>query len=86
MSKNKDPFKFTKKFKGIFEKVIIVPIGPGSESINPNILKKALIFNGIKSESSKNLNEAFRKISSKESKLICVFGSLYLCGNFLNEN
>ena len=71
------PLRFTKRDK--VNKIL-------SESINPNILKKALIFNGIKSESSKNLNEAFRKISSKESKLICVFGSLYLCGNFLNKN
>ena len=27
-----------------------------------------------------------KKISSKESKIICVFGSLYLCGNVLNKN
>ena len=38
MSKNKDPFKFTKKFKGIFEKVIIVLIAP--VRVQSNILKK----------------------------------------------
>ena len=86
MSKNKDPLKFTKKFKGIFEKVFVVPVGPNSESINPDVLKKILTLNGIKSEKAKNLNEAIKKISSRKSKLICVFGSLYLCGNFLNKN
>ena len=25
-------------------------------------------------------------VSSKEKKIICVFGSLYLCGNILNKN
>ena len=33
-----------------------------------------------------NFNEALKKISSKEKKLIVCFGSLYNIGNILNKN
>ena len=34
----------------------------------------------------KKYEEALKKIASRERKIICVFGSLYLCGNILNKN
>ena len=34
----------------------------------------------------KNINSAIEQLSSKEKKIICVFGSLYLCGDFLKRN
>ena len=37
-------------------------------------------------ETSKNFEEALKRITSKEKKIICIFGSLYLCGNILNKN
>jgi len=37
-------------------------------------------------EMSDSFEDALKKISSKERKIICVFGSLYLCGNVLNKN
>jgi len=42
--------------------------------------------NNYNSETSKSFEEALKKITSRERKIICVFGSLYLCGNILNKN
>ena len=33
-----------------------------------------------------SFDQAIRKISSKQKKIICAFGSLYNCGNILNKN
>ena len=45
-----------------------------------------LAKNKIKSEMSSNVEEALKKISNNEKKLIVCFGSLYNCGNILNKN
>jgi folylpolyglutamate synthase/dihydropteroate synthase len=37
-------------------------------------------------EIADNLEDALKKISSGEKKIICIFGSLYLCGNVLSKN
>mgnify|MGYP000713226321 CR=1 FL=1 len=37
-------------------------------------------------EKANNFNEAIKKISSKEKKIIVCFGSLYNVGNILNKN
>ena len=42
--------------------------------------------NNYSSETSESFEKALKKITSKEKKIICVFGSLYLCGNVLNKN
>jgi len=34
----------------------------------------------------KNFDTVLEKISTKEKKVICIFGSLYQCGNVLNKN
>ena len=42
--------------------------------------------NNYDSETSKSFEESLKKITSKEKKVICCFGSLYSAGNILNKN
>jgi dihydrofolate synthase / folylpolyglutamate synthase len=86
MTKHKEPTKFIKKFKGIFKKIITVNIENETSSVSSKLLLKIAKNNNYKSEIANNIEEALKKISSKEKKIICIFGSLYLCGNVLNKN
>ena len=86
MTKNKNPEKFIKQFKGIFKKIITVPIENENFSLSNKLLFKIAKKNNYITEISKNLNQALKIISTKEKKIICIFGSLYLCGDFLNKN
>ena len=86
MTKNKDPNNFIKQFKGIFEKVVSIPIENEPSSESNKILFKISKKNNFNSEISKSFESALQMISSKEKKVICVFGSLYLCGNILRKN
>ena len=86
MTKNKDPKKFIKQFKGVFKKIVTVPIENESSSVSNTFLYKIANNYGYKTEISKNLDQALKIITSKEKKTICIFGSLYLCGNVLNKN
>ncbi len=86
MTKNKDPELFIKQFKGVFKKIITVPIENESAALSKNILYKIAKKNNYKVENSSNFEDAIKKITSNEKKIICVFGSLYLCGNILNKN
>ena len=86
MMKNKDPYSFIKQFKGIFKKVYTIPINGEKNSMSPKILAKIAKYNDIKAISLKNFDTALKKISTKEKKIICIFGSLYQCGNILNKN
>ena len=86
MSKNKEPDLFIKQLKGIFEKIITMPIENERNSVTANELYKIAIKNKFVSEKSKNFSEALKKISDKNEKLIVCFGSLYNCGNILNKN
>jgi dihydrofolate synthase/folylpolyglutamate synthase len=86
MTKNKDPNKFIKQFKSIFKQIITVPIENESASLSNKLLFKIGKKNNFRIKLSKNFDEALKKISSKERKIICIFGSLYLCGNVLNKN
>ena len=53
----------------------------------PNtLLSKIAEKNDCRVQSSNSFEQALKIISSKEKKIICVFGSLYLCGNVLNKN
>jgi len=40
----------------------------------------------FKVETAKNLDEAIKKITSRDKKLIVCLGSLYNVGNILNKN
>ena len=86
MTKNKEPDLFIKQLKGVFKKVVTMPIPNEFSSVSANELYKLAIKNKFKVEKSHDFTEALRKISSKEKKLIVCFGSLYNCGNILNKN
>ena len=86
MTKNKDPDLFIRQLRGLFKKIVTMPIENESSSVSVNELYKVAVKNKFKAEKSKNFAEALKKISSKEQKLIVCFGSLYNCGNILNKN
>mgnify|MGYP001272564074 FL=1 len=86
MTKNKDPDRFIKKFKGIFKKIITIPIKNESAALSNKLLLKIAKNNNYDSETSKSFEESLKKITSKEKKVICCFGSLYSAGNILNKN
>ncbi len=86
MTKNKDPDKFIKNFRGLFKKIYTVPIENETASLSNKYLFKIAKKNKFKTELSSNFQAAIKKISSKNKKIICIFGSLYLCGNVLNKN
>ena len=86
MSKNKEPDLFIKQLKGVFKKIVTMPIENELNSVSSSELYKVAVKNKFKVEKSNNFTEALKKISSKEKKLIVCFGSLYNCGNILNKN
>ncbi len=86
MMKNKDPSNFIKQFKGIFKKIYTIPISGEKNSMSPKILAKIAKKNNMEAFSFKNFDTVIKKISTKENKVICIFGSLYQCGNILNKN
>ncbi len=86
MTKNKEPDLFIKQLKGVFKKIVTMPIENEVNSVSANELYKVATKNKFKAEKSNNFLEAVKKISSREKKLIVCFGSLYNCGNILNQN
>jgi folylpolyglutamate synthase/dihydropteroate synthase len=86
MTKNKDPNKFIKHFRGIFNKIITIPIENEPASLSNKLLFKIAKQNNYNVELAKNFDSAIKKIKSKKKKIICVFGSLYLCGSVLKKN
>ncbi len=86
MTKNKDPDLFIKQLKGVFKKIITMPIDNEVNSVSAQQLYKVATENKFNVEKSDNFAQALKKISSKEKKLIVCFGSLYNCGNILNKN
>ncbi len=86
MTKNKDPDLFIKQLKGVFKKIITMPIKNEVNSVSAQELYKIATKNKFNVEKSDDFAQALKKISSKEKKLIVCFGSLYNCGNILNKN
>jgi len=86
MMKNKEPNLFIKQFKGIFKKIITMPIENEQATMSSKELKQIALKNKFNVEKANSFNEALKKISSKEKKLIICFGSLYSVGNILNNN
>ena len=86
MMKNKEPSNFINQFKGVFEKVYAIPINGEKNSMSPEILAKIAKKNGINVSAFKSFEKVLKKVSTKDKKIICVFGSLYQCGNILNKN
>ena len=86
MMKNKDPHNFIQKFKGIFKTIYTVPIEGEKNSMSPLSLANIAKKYSIDVVPSKSFDEALKKISTHQKKIICVFGSLYQCGVVLNKN
>jgi dihydrofolate synthase/folylpolyglutamate synthase len=86
MMKNKEPDIFIKQFKEIFKKIITIPIENEKGSMPAQELSRIALKNKFNVEKANTFNEALKKISSKEKKLIVCFGSLYNAGNILNKN
>ncbi len=86
MMKNKQSDLFVKNLRGVFKKIYTVPIENEKGSLKSKELHKIASNNKINSESCKNFDEALKKISSKETKLCVVLGSLYQIGNVLKKN
>ena len=86
MMKNKEPGLFIKQFKGIFKKIITIPIENEQNCMSAKDLKAIAKKNQFNVDKANNFNEAIRKITSKDKKLIICIGSLYNVGNILNKN
>ena len=86
MMKNKEPDLFIRQFKGIFKKIITIPIENEKNCISAIDLKTIAKRNKFNADKASNFNEAIKKITSSEKKLICCIGSLYNLGNILNKN
>ena len=86
MLKNKNPNQLIKNFKGIFKKIITVKISNEPNAMSSVDLCRIAKKNGFKTIDSKNIKDALKKISTKEKKIICIFGSFYFVGNALSMN
>ncbi len=86
MMKNKEPELFIKQFKGIFKKIITMPIENEKNCMSAKDLKTIAKKHKFNVDEANDFNEAIKKISSSEKKLINCIGSLYNVGNILNKN
>ena len=86
MMKNKEPDLFIKQFGDFFKKIITIPIENEKNCMSTKDLKSIAQKKHFNVEAAKNLDEAIKKISSREKKLIICLGSLYNAGNILNKN
>ena len=86
MMKNKEPNLFIKQFKGILKKIVTIPIENEKNCMSAKDLEIIAKKNQFNVDKANNFNEAIRKITSKDKKLIICIGSLYNVGNILNKN
>ena len=86
MMKNKEPDLFIRQFKGIFTKIITIPIENEQNCMPAIALKTIAKKNQFNVETANNFHEAIGKITSANKKLISCMGSLYNVGNILNKN
>ena len=86
MMKNKEPDLFIKQFKRIFKKIITTPIENEKNCMSAKDLKSIAQKNHFNVETANSFDEAIKKITSRNKKLIICLGSLYNVGNILNKN
>ena len=86
MMKNKEPDLFIKQFKGIFKKIITMPIENEQNCMSAKVLKSIAKKNQFNVMKAQNFSEAINYITSSDKKLISCIGSLYNVGNILNKN
>ena len=70
VSTNKEPDIFIKHFNDIFKKIITIPIENEKGSMSSKKLSQIALKNKFNVEKANSFNEALKKISSKEKKLI----------------
>ena len=85
MQKNKLPDQFIKLFDNIFKKLVTVTIPNEPNALKADILEK-IGRKYVPTSKANNVQAALRLISSKEKKIIVIFGSLYLIGEVLSKN
>ena len=86
MMKNKEPDLFIKKFKGIFKKIITTSIENEKNCMSALDLENIAKKHQFNVDKANNFDDAIKKITSKNKKLIICLGSLYNLGNILNKN
>ena len=86
MMKNKEPDLFIKQFKGIFKKIITIPIENEKNCMSAKDLETIAKKNQLNVNKANNFSEAINNITSSDKKLISCIGSLYNVGNILNKN
>ena len=86
MMKNKEPDLFIKQFKGIFKKIITMPIENEKNCMSAKDLESIAKKNQFDVNKAKSFSEAIKNITSSDEKLISCIGSLYNVGNILNKN
>ena len=72
--------------RGIFKKIITIKIPDEPSAVSSFDLRRIAENNGFKTIEAKNIKDALKKISTKEKKIVVVFGSLYLVGHTLSMN
>ena len=86
MMKNKEPDLFIKQFRGIFKKIITIPIENEQNCMSAKDLETIAKKNQLNVIKANNFSEAINNITSSDKKLISCIGSLYNVGNILNKN
>ena len=86
MMKNKEPDLFIKQFKGIFKKIITIPIENEQNCMSAKDLETIAKKNQFNVNKANNFSKAINNITSSEKKLISCIGSLYNVGNILKKN
>ena len=72
MTKNKEPDLFIKQFKGVFKKVVTMPIENEFNSVSSNELYKIAVKNKFKVEKSNNFKEALRTMNQKKLGIVVI--------------
>ena len=85
MQKNKLPTHFIRSFKNIFKEIVTVTISGETNALEAKKLR-SIAQKYAPTKTSPNINQALKKLSSKEKKTIVIFGSLYLIGEVLSKN
>ena len=87
IQKNRHPEKFISIFKkNNFKKIVTVKIPSLPNSVEADKLYKICKKKGFNALKANSIIGALKKISSKDTKIICIFGSLYLASAFLKKN
>ena len=84
--KNKDPKKLIKNFKGIFKKMVTFKIPEQTNALSSYDLKKISEKQGFETIEARNIKDALKIVSSKEKKIIVLWGSTFGAGNALSIN